>query len=140
MKVLDAWPDPGPKKKSKLEAVQPYLDGRIYQFDVDDCRDLFGMPIEAQRYSKDTTDDDLAHHTKFLQGRAIIDLDTMLRSGCRRTHGPYQARGKIVDNTVIFQWTGPQPCRLKVCDLTAVDGGKGYCQNHYNTKKKEGKV
>ncbi|RKZ87327.1 MAG: hypothetical protein DRQ39_04395 [Gammaproteobacteria bacterium] len=139
MKILDAWPTK-PAKQTQVERAQPYLDGQIYQFDVEDCHVLFGMPIEAVRYSHETTDEDLAKHTKYLRGRAIQDLDTMLRNGARRTHGPYQSRSRIVGSTVTFQWTGLQQCRLKVCEEQALEDCKGYCGIHYAKKKGEGKV
>ena len=137
MRILKAWPTKD-KKLTQVEKALPYMDGRIYEFDVEDCRDLFGMTILSTY--EHITDEENARHTEVLRHNALRNLESILRNGTRLAKGPYQLRLKYTNNTLMYQWTGLQQCRLKVCKLMAITDCKGYCNEHYNTKKSEGKV
>ena len=137
MKILDTWPS-RPTKQSKLETARPFMDGQIYQFTIEDCEALFGIPIVSN--FDHNTDAENDQRTKYLRGQALNGLYEQLSSACRRIHGPYQARRLMVDSTVIFQWVGLQSCRLKGCDAMAVEGCKGYCDVHFEKKRSEGNV
>ena len=108
MRILKAWPTKD-KKLTQVEKALPYMDGRIYEFDVEDCRDLFGMTILSTY--EHITDEENARHTEVLRHNALRNLESILRNGTRLAKGPYQLRLKYTNNTLMYQWTGLRQCR-----------------------------